>query len=194
MLPKKLFSCKPWQYYLQTSYFLELNILIQNFQVSWVLALNRSFYTNAGLIVIIRPKKLENRLHTDVNTDWLEDTQLDTKTNKKSSKTNRVCCQCWYSRYRVSVLSTKCGVYHPKGLIVASLNKITIIIITLFFTRQFSFLLDKKKKSTQTHKNPGNYLNFDSLARKILKVASIFSKLFRKLHLKELFSEWSQRH
>ena len=27
------------------------------------------------LIVIIRPKNIENRLHTDKNTDWLEDTQ-----------------------------------------------------------------------------------------------------------------------
>ena len=27
------------------------------------------------LIVIIRPKNIENRLHTDENTEWLEDTQ-----------------------------------------------------------------------------------------------------------------------
>ena len=88
---------------------------------------------------------------------------------------NTVCYQCWSPRYRVSVLSTKCGGCHPKGLIVASLYKIIIIIITiitiitiLLFTRKFLFLLDKKK-STETHKNPGKYVNFDLLAEKILK-------------------------
>ena len=57
---------------------------------------------------------------------------------------------------------------------------------------QFSFLLDKKKKSTEflfyltssPHKKPGEYVNFD------LRVNGIFSKLFCKLHLKETFNEW----
>ena len=35
--------------------------------------------------------------------------------------------------YRISVLSTKCGGCHPKGLIVASSHKIKQIIITLKF-------------------------------------------------------------
>ena len=37
------------------------------------------------------------------------------------------------------------------------------------FTRKFSFLIDKKQKSTKTHKKPWKYVNFDLLARKILK-------------------------
>ena len=57
-------------------------------------------------------------------------------------------------RYRVSLLSTECGECHPKGLIVASLYKIKIIItiIILLFTRQFSFLLDKKKNKLKLKK------------------------------------------
>ena len=65
---------------------------------------------------------------------------------------------------------------HPKGLIVASLYQIIItliiiiIIITiLHFARQFLFLLDKKKQSSETHKKPGKYVNFDLLAAKIFK-------------------------
>ena len=37
------------------------------------------------------------------------------------------------------------------------------------FTRKFSLLIDKKQKSTETHKKPWKYVNFDLLARKILK-------------------------
>ena len=68
---------------------------------------------------------------------------------------------------------------HPKGLIVASLYQIIItliiiiiiiIIITiLHFARQFLFLLDQKKQSSETHKKPGKYVNFDLLAAKIFK-------------------------
>ena len=66
---------------------------------------------------------------------------------------------------------------HPKGLIVASLCQIIItliiiiiIIITiLHFARQFLFLLDQKKQSSETHKKPGKYVNFDLLAAKIFK-------------------------
>ena len=55
-------------------------------------------------------------------------------------------------------------------LIVASLYKIKIIMVTiLLFARQFSFLLGKKKKSHETYKKPGKYVNFDLLAGKILK-------------------------
>ena len=97
------------------------------------------------LIVITKSRKLENRMQKDKKTDWHEDIQMDTKTKKK--KTNTVSGQCWSPIYRVSLLSTNCGGCHPKGLIVASLYKIKIIItiIILLFTRQFSFLLDKKK-------------------------------------------------
>ena len=38
------------------------------------------------------------------------------------------------------------------------------MVTILLFTRQFSFLLDKKKKSHETHKKPGEYVNFDLLA------------------------------
>ena len=64
---------------------------------------------------------------------------------------------------------------HPKGLIVASLYQIIItliiiIIITiLHFARQFLFLLDQKKQSSETHKKPGKYVHFDLLAAKIFK-------------------------
>ena len=72
------------------------------------------------------------------------------KNKEKSFKSNTVCYHCWSPRYKVSALSTKCGVYHPKGLIAASLYQIIItliIIITiLHFARQFSFLLDNKNK------------------------------------------------
>ena len=99
---------------------------------------------------------------------------MDTKTEKVLK--NQHCCQCWSPRYRVSVLSTKCGGCHPKGLIVASSYKIKIIItiLTLMCQCQFSFLVDKKKKSTEflfyptssPHKKPGKYVNFDSPAGK----------------------------
>ena len=59
-------------------------------------------------------------------------------------------------RYRVSVLSTKCGGCHPKRLSVASLYEIIIIIIILLFTRQLSFLLDKKKNHMKLTKNLKN--------------------------------------
>ena len=100
-------------------------------------------------IVIISPKRLENRLHTDQKTEPHEDKQMDTKTKKISEKNNTVCCQCWSPRYRVSALSTKCGGCDPKELIVASSHKIKQIIIitilTLICQSQFSFLLNKKK-------------------------------------------------
>ena len=71
-------------------------------------------------------------------------------------KNNTVCYQCWSPRYIVSVLSTKCGGCHPKGLIVASLYKIKIVITILLFTRQFSFLLDKNKNHMKLTKNLEN--------------------------------------
>ena len=84
------------------------------------------------LIVIISPKRLENRLHTDQKTERHEDKQMDTKTKKKSEKKNTVCCQCWSPRYEVSALSTNCGGCDPKDFIVASSHKIKhIIIITI---------------------------------------------------------------
>ena len=68
----------------------------------------------------------------DTQTDWHIGKLMNTK-KWKSKKTNIVCCQCWSPRYRASVLSTKCGGCHPKGLIVASSYKIKqrIIIIII---------------------------------------------------------------
>ena len=76
------------------------------------------------LIGKISPKTIENRLPTDEKTDRHEDKQMDTKTKKKSSKTNTVSCQCWSRRYRVSALSTTFGGSVPKEFIVASSLKI----------------------------------------------------------------------
>ena len=61
------------------------------------------------------------------NLRWIEHrrTLTNIKTNRwtkksKNLKNQHCCCQCWAPKYRVSVLSTRCGGYHPKGLIVAS--------------------------------------------------------------------------
>ena len=78
-----------------------------------------------------------------------------------------------------SILSTKCGGFHPKGLIVASSYKIkknnndinfNVPMSILLFTRQ-------EKKSSEflffptssPHKKPGKYVNFHLPAGKILK-------------------------
>ena len=62
---------------------------------------------------------------TDTKTDWHIRQQMDTK--KKQNLKHQHCCQCCSPRYWVSVLSTRCGDCHPKGLIVASEYKIIII-------------------------------------------------------------------
>ena len=79
-------------------------------------------------------------MHIDEKNDWHEDKQLKKKANKNLKKpalsVASVCVSVcllsmpviWSPRYRVSVLSTKCGVCHPKGIILASLYKIMIII------------------------------------------------------------------
>ena len=72
------------------------------------------------LIVIITVKKLQNRLHRDETSDRHEDKQMDTKTKQKYRKNNTAYCRCWLPRSRLSVLSTKCGHCHPKGLIGTS--------------------------------------------------------------------------
>ena len=98
---------------------------------------------------------------------------MDTKTEKVLK--NQHCCQCWSPRYRVSLLYTKCGRCHPKGLIVASSYKIknnnninfNVSVAILLFTRQ-------EIKSTEflfyptsfPHKKPGKYVNFDLPAGK----------------------------
>ena len=97
------------------------------------------------------------------------------KQRKIFKKTNTVCYQCWSPRYIVSVLSTKCGGCHPKRLIVASLYKIKIIMITtLLFTRQFSFLLDKKKNYMKLTKNLG-HCKKNNIFVNTLNVSIIFS-------------------
>ena len=64
---------------------MELNILIQKFELSWVLALNQSLHINAELFNSLKSlKKLENRLHKDEKTDRQEDKQWDTKLKKKN--------------------------------------------------------------------------------------------------------------
>ena len=62
----------------------------------------------------------------------------DTQTNRWKQKPKKIqnCCQCWSTRYLVSVLSTRCGWRHPKGLIVASYCKIKIIIIIKNFNQK----------------------------------------------------------
>ena len=67
-----------------------------------------------------------------------------TQKQKKSLKSNT--CQFWSPRNRVSVLFTKCGGCHPKGLMVASSYKIkkydnnninfNVLVPILLFTRQ----------------------------------------------------------
>ena len=98
------------------------------------------------LIVILSLKKLGDGLQTDENTDWHKDKQFDTKT-RKILRNQHSLLSMLVPRHRVSVLSTKCGGYLSKRLIIASLYKIKMILIItiLLFTRQFSILLDKKK-------------------------------------------------
>ena len=80
---------------------------------------------------------------------------MDTKTKKNIKKPTLSLVNAGPPD-RVSVLSTKCGGCHPKGLIVASLYKIKIMITILLFTRQFSFLLDKNKNHMKLTKNLEN--------------------------------------
>ena len=62
---------------------------------------------------------------------------------------------------RVSVLSTKCGGCHPKGLIVASSYKIknNNNNINLMCQCQFSFSLDKKKNQLNCYPKLKNLEN-----------------------------------
>ena len=78
------------------------------------------------------------------------------KQRKIFKKPNNVFYQCWSPGYIVSVLFTKCGGCHPKGLIVASSYKIKIMITIFLFTRQFLFLLEKKKNHMKLTKNLEN--------------------------------------
>ena len=90
-------------------------------------------------------------MHTDEKTDGNEDKQMDTKTEKIFK--NQHCCQCWSPRYRVSVLSTKCGGCHPKGLIVASSYKIKKNHININFNVPVPILLFMRQEKK-------NQLNF----------------------------------
>ena len=56
------------------------------------------------------------------------------KQRQNLKKPITVCCQFWSPRYRLSVLSTKCGAHYPKVLIVASSQKIKQIIIITILT------------------------------------------------------------
>ena len=53
------------------------------------------------------------------HTDWLTHRQTDGQKKKENLK-DQHCCKWWFPRYWVSVLSTRCGGCHPKGLIVPS--------------------------------------------------------------------------
>ena len=79
------------------------------------------------LIVTIRPKNLVNRLQTDKKLTDMKTYRWAQKQRKKISLVNAG------PPDRVSVLFTKCGACHPKGLIVASSHKIKQIIIKLKF-------------------------------------------------------------
>ena len=50
------------------------------------------------LLVIIRPKELENRLQVDRKANWHEDIRMDTNTKKKSEKNNTVSSQYLFPR------------------------------------------------------------------------------------------------
>ena len=56
------------------------------------------------------------------------------KERQNLKKPNTVCCQCWSTRYRLSVLSIKCGGCQPKVLIVANSQKIRLVIIITILT------------------------------------------------------------
>ena len=79
-------------------------------------------------LIVIRLKKLENRLRTDKKPYRHEDIQMNTKTKRKSKKPTLSLVNAGPSD-RVSVLTTKCGGCHPKGLIVASSHRIKQITI-----------------------------------------------------------------
>ena len=83
-------------------------------------------------------------------------TNSSTQKQRSSKKPTMSVINAGPPRYIVSALSTKCGGCRPKGLIVASLYKIKIMIAILLFTRQFSFLLDKKKNHMKLTKNLEN--------------------------------------
>ena len=59
---------------------------------------------------------------------------MDKEKRQNLRKPNTVCCQCWYPKYRLTVLSTKFGVSHPTKPIVASSQKINQIIIITTLT------------------------------------------------------------
>ena len=56
---------------------------------------------------------------------------MDTKTKQKNLKKTKLSLFNAGPRNRVSILFTKCGGCHPKGLIVASSYKIKQIIIAI---------------------------------------------------------------
>ena len=56
---------------------------------------------------------------------------MDTKTKQKNLKKTTLSLVNAGPQNRVSILSTKCGGCHPKGLIVASSYKIKQIIIAI---------------------------------------------------------------
>ena len=92
---------------------------------------------------------------TDTQPDWHIAKLMNTK-KKKSKKANTFCCQYWFPRYKVSILSTICGGCHPKGLIVASSYKIkqTIIIILIWIYNNIPFICPLVNVQTAIHKKP----------------------------------------
>ena len=82
------------------------------------------------LVVIIRPKKLGiNCTHMKRLTDMK--TYRWTQKQKKNKKRTTLSLVNADPRNRVSILSTKCGECHPKGLIVASSYKAKQIITAI---------------------------------------------------------------
>ena len=73
-------------------------------------------------------------MQTDKKTDWHEDIHMDAK--KKRKKFEKLILSVVVNTglpERLSLLSTKCGGCHPKGLIVTCSHKIKQIIIILKF-------------------------------------------------------------
>ena len=129
------------------------------------------------LIVIIKLKNFridctQTKKLTEMKTSrW-------TQKQKKSLKTNAVVNaglpDTEYLYYPLNVE----GVTQKGSLLPTHIKQKKIIsILTLMYQCQFSFLRDKKKKSTEflfyptssPHKKPGKYVNFHSSAGKILK-------------------------
>ena len=76
------------------------------------------------LLVIIRPKELENRLQVDRKANWHEDIRMDTNTKKKSEKKQHCLFSILVPQIEYLVLSNKCvkGVIQKSSLLPAHIR------------------------------------------------------------------------